>query len=127
MELLSYFKDLIIAKSSEYILIDNDEQYSWEDCEAVPVRSITDEPVSYKMTNAHLLGMDDEDWNDIWKQHNDFHDTMLKKIQFGHSRRIVNQIIVEMEDYTERMHLRMRSIMLERRLRRLEYLANDLL
>ena len=93
---------------------------AWQECEAELARFMSDEPKSYKMTEASLLEMNEEDWKNIWEEHKNFHDMTLKKACFNSSFKY--RAITE--SYIEQMHLKLKSIMLERRMKRLEKMLN---
>nr|QBK93613.1 MAG: uncharacterized protein LCPAC404_03170 [Pithovirus LCPAC404] len=96
---------------------------SIEECDAVIYRSMGGEPKSYKLSDSALLETNEKEWENIWKEHVKFHDMALRQIQFEHD---ANQFsydclsTIMCEDYVDLMHLKMRSIMLERRLRKVE-------
>ena len=100
---------------------------SLEECDAVMYRWMDGEPKTYKMTYLSLLEMSEEKWGNIWKEHVKFRDMTLKKIQFEydeHHFEYTNQSVRcnlrATEDYIEHMNSKLRLIMLERRLQKME-------
>ncbi len=92
---------------------------------SIPVLSISGEPKSYKMEDISLLELDEEVWEDIWKEHMQFRDATLKQIN-SESSKFAYDIIYEHDHihvsyYINSIHLNFKLIKLERRFRKLEF------
>ena len=93
---------------------------SSEECDAVIYMSIGDEPKSYKLSDSALLETNERNWNNIWKEHVEFYDMTLRDIQSENTLTWRSDNTKEIESYIEHMHSKLRSIMLERRIQKLE-------
>ncbi len=88
---------------------------------SIPVLSILNEPKSYKMKDAFLLELDEEDWKNIWEEHIQFRDTTLEQINSESSKFygvVYEHDHIHVSSYINSIHLNFKLIKLERRLRK---------
>ncbi len=113
-----------IAASPSYtfhILPSIEEIKLWEEYKSTSILSIPNEPKSYKMEDTFLLELNEEDWKNIWKEHIQFRDTQLKKMNFDNYKgRLYGSEPAHTSHYIDSIHLNFKLIKLERRLQKLE-------
>ena len=94
----------------------------WAGREPMPWPGCDDEPAAYTMRDSALLELSEEKWTEVWTRHVKYREDMLKKLNYirKDTYNIAYNNVYACERHAEAAHAKLRSIMLERRLRRLE-------
>nr|QBK92585.1 MAG: uncharacterized protein LCPAC401_02230 [Pithovirus LCPAC401] len=94
---------------------------SWEECKSTSILSIPNEPTSYKMEDASLLELNEENWKNIWEEHIQYRDTFLKKMNFDSYKGRLNGVeSAHSAHYINSIHLNFKLVKLERILQKLK-------
>ncbi len=110
---------------------------SLDEYKAEPSMSINDEPEAYKIPDAELVALNDPEWDAMWAEHVEFRDKIFKENQrsLSEAAKLRSEIggayasiavlgVVtsgtNTELYMMMMQQKLRSVMLERRLKKLE-------
>nr|QBK86869.1 MAG: uncharacterized protein LCMAC103_02070 [Marseillevirus LCMAC103] len=94
----------------------------WAGYDPVPQCGFPDEPAAHVAQDSVLLDMSDEEWDAAWKSHVKFRDGILRRCNHvRHENRFGTcDVAYAGERHIEAVHSKMRTIMLERSVRRLE-------